>query len=86
MLALRFRPSQSSTKIETFPTNLPSQSLHTEVQGLRPGVFYQFWVTATNDRGEGRPSQIEGLRIALGGTKEGAPIELTTNFPRPYPK
>ena len=33
------------------------------MQGVQRGVFYQFWLTATNGLGEGKPTSIRRYRV-----------------------
>ena len=55
--------------IETEKSVLPNNSGSSEVHGLRPGVYYQFFVSANGEKGEGNTSTIVGHRIpTFGGT------------------
>ena len=46
----------------THPTSIPASARHFEVQGVQRGVFYQFWLTAANGLGEGKPTSIRRYR------------------------
>ena len=49
--------------MKTHPTSIPASARHYEVQGVQRGVFYQFWLTATNGLGEGKPTSIRRYRV-----------------------
>ena len=51
---LRYQNQGKMTKV---PTTLPPNLFHYEVRNLLPDTTYGFWVTATNDIGEGLPSK-----------------------------
>jgi len=67
ILYKRFRPSPSSTEVKIISLNVKMGQNHRLIKNLKMGVFYQFWVTAKNEFGEGEKSQVEGFR---GGTIE----------------
>ena len=49
--------------MKTHPTSVPADARHYEVQGVQRGVFYQFWLTATNGLGEGEPTSILRYKV-----------------------
>ena len=49
--------------MKTHPTSIPADARHYEVQGVQRGVFYQFWLTATNGLGEGKPTSILRYKV-----------------------
>ena len=50
--------------IETEKSILTKSAEDSEVHGLRPGVYYQFFVSANGEKGEGNTSTIVGHRIS----------------------
>ncbi len=62
--------------MKTFPTSVPAAAEHFEVKGIQKGVFYQFWLTAHNALGEGKPSPIEGYRVQQPEVRTGGPPRL----------
>ena len=63
-------------KVETPPTTLPPNVQHYEMKNLRAGVFYHFWLTATNQKGEGEATPKVGHRVGVSSKDESVRSEL----------
>ena len=59
-------PSSDNLQTENIQISSPKStenSVHTVIRGLKPGVYYQFWVSAVNAlNNEGPTSIVQGYR------------------------
>ena len=59
-------PSSDNLQTENIQISSPrstENSVHTVIRGLKPGVYYQFWVSAVNAlNNEGPTSIVQGYR------------------------
>ncbi|XP_059078554.1 cell adhesion molecule Dscam2-like [Tigriopus californicus] len=58
-----YQKFRKNGKVELLPTTVPTTTTHYEIRGLDRTVFHTFWITATNEIGEGDPSEIQGTRL-----------------------
>ena len=76
-LLLPFPPRfRMGGKVETTPTTLPPNVQHYEMKNLRAGVFYHFWLTATNQKGEGEATPKVGHRVGVSSKDESVRSKL----------
>ena len=65
--SFRYKPPSSDTlQTENIQISSPKSTentVHTVIRGLKPGVYYQFWVSAVNAlNNEGPTSIVQGYR------------------------
>eukprot|EP00095_Tigriopus_kingsejongensis_P001843 maker-scaffold10_size831480-snap-gene-7.23 protein:Tk01843 transcript:maker-scaffold10_size831480-snap-gene-7.23-mRNA-1 annotation:"GI19521" len=58
-----YQQFRKNGQVEIVPTTLPTSTSYYEIRDLDRSVFHSFWITATNDVGEGKPSVRVDVRL-----------------------